>query len=165
MVTRVKLILPLLLLSGAALADEAGMLRCRQVADPAARLACYDALTSPARAAEQFGREVRTAPPAVESIQSHIPGVFQGWQPQSLIRLANGQVWQVTDGSTGGYRLVDPKVKLERGALGSYFSSSKVRIDRSGSNASNSPLRVDQRASSVAPDGFARLSRNLTFDA
>ena len=61
---RIKIILPLLLMSGAVLADESGMLRCRGIAEPAARLACYDALASPARAAEQFGREVRTAPPA-----------------------------------------------------------------------------------------------------
>ena len=137
MVTRIKAILPLLLLSGAALADESGMLRCRGIAEPAARLACYDALASPARAAEQFGREPRTAPPEVESIQSHIPGVFQGWQPQSRIRLANGQVWQVTDGSSGGYRLVDPKVNLQRGMLGSYF------LELEGQNRSIRVKRVE----------------------
>lgn len=118
---RIKIILPLIVVSGAALAQDAGMLRCRGIAEPVARLACYDALASPARATEEFGREERTAAPTVESIQSHIPGEFLGWQPKSQIRLANGQVWQVTDGSSGGYRLVDAKVKLQRGALGSYF--------------------------------------------
>jgi hypothetical protein len=38
----------LLLISASALADDAALLRCRGIADPAARLACYDALPVPA---------------------------------------------------------------------------------------------------------------------
>jgi hypothetical protein len=35
--------------------------------------------------------------------------------------LANGQVWQITDGSEGVYSLVDPLVTIERGSFGSFF--------------------------------------------
>jgi hypothetical protein len=70
----------LLLVSGAALADDAALARCRGFADAAARLACYDA-----------------------------------------IPLANGQVWQIADGSARFMSLDNPKVTIRRGALGSFF--------------------------------------------
>lgn len=113
----------LMVMSTAAFADEAGMLRCRGLTDPTARLACYDALVPIAKPAEQFGREttVAAASHVLQSIQSHIPGVFEGWQPNTRIRLANGQLWQVVDGTSGSYRLVDAKVSVTRGALGSFF--------------------------------------------
>ena len=37
-----RLFLPLLLASGLATADDAGILRCRAVTEPAARLVCYE---------------------------------------------------------------------------------------------------------------------------
>ena len=116
-------ILVLMVMSTAALAGEAGMLRCRGLTDPTARLACYDALAPIAKSAEQFGREttVAAASPVLRSIQSHIPGIFEGWQPNTRIRLANGQLWQIVDGTSGSYRLVDAKVTVKRGALGSFF--------------------------------------------
>jgi hypothetical protein len=50
----------LFLVSGASLADDAGLLRCRAVADSPARLACYDAL---AREVEgRFGKPQAAAP-------------------------------------------------------------------------------------------------------
>lgn len=55
------------------------------------------------------------------ALESSISGLFEGWQPQSRIRLANGQVWQVTDGSEGVYARRDPKVRISRGTLGSFF--------------------------------------------
>ena len=115
-----RVVLPLLLVSSAALADEAAILRCRGIAEPAARLACYDALVPSVQPEQQFGRDRQPAP-TVDAIESYIPGVFDGWQPKARIRLANGQVWQVTDDSSGTYRLVDPKVTLRRGMLGSFF--------------------------------------------
>ena len=120
--TPLKVILPLLAMSSAALADESGILRCRVIADPVARLSCYDALAPTVQPAEQFGRDKQTAsPPVLQAIQSYIPGRFEGWQPNTRIRLANGQVWQVTDGSSGSYRLTDAKVSVQRGMLGSFF--------------------------------------------
>jgi hypothetical protein len=129
--------LPLVLLSGAALADDA-LLRCRGIADASPRLACYDALpltggdgkagqgeTSQrnVRASpEQFGLEERTVlAGALEAIESHIPGRFEGWTPNERIRLANGQVWQVTDGSSRMYDVENPKITIRRGVLGAFY--------------------------------------------
>ena len=140
--------LSLLLLSGAALADDAAILKCRSLADTGARLACYDAIqvgakpavaaavAAPVRKEENFGIEVkkqREAEP--QSITSTIPGDFQGWGPGSQIRLANGQVWRVIDGSEAVLpRMRDPKVTIERNLFGTLFlkvegsnNSAKVR--------------------------------------
>jgi len=35
--------------------------------------------------------------------------------------MANGQLWEVTDGSQAAYRLSDPKVRISRGISGSFF--------------------------------------------
>src|SRR5213083_1436525 len=131
-------LVPLLLLSSAALADDAALLRCRGIADAAARLACYDALPltgSEAKAGqsessqrnvrptpEQFGLEEKLVPPpGLGEIQSQISGRFEGWQPDTSIRLANGQVWQVTDGSSRMYDVNNPKVTIARGLLGACY--------------------------------------------
>jgi hypothetical protein len=53
----VTIVLAGLFVSGAALADDAGLARCRAIADNAARLACYDALPLP-------GPETKAAPSA-----------------------------------------------------------------------------------------------------
>jgi len=131
----------LLLASGSAAADDAAWLRCRAIADASSRLACYDAVVphagtarptqadprpgasagEPQRPAEQFGLETRSRGPALDEIESRIPGRFDGWGPKSVIKLANGQAWQVSDGSTGVYRLDNPKVKVTRGMLGAFF--------------------------------------------
>lgn len=96
------------------------------------RLACYDALTppkaeassvvttGPARAEERFGL-VRTEPEESKAMESHIPGRFDGWGPKTRIRLANGQIWEISDGSSGAFRLVDPKVRIRRGAMGAFY--------------------------------------------
>jgi hypothetical protein len=134
-----------LLLSGGTLADDAGLMRCRAIGDSAARLACYDALArqvegrfgqpktsapavvapaapraAPPQTVANFGMENRQ-PLELQSIQSHIPGRFEGWKANSRIQLANGQVWQVTDGSSVMMWLENPKVEVRRGALGSFF--------------------------------------------
>lgn len=131
-----KLAYWMLLLPGAALAADPTLQQCRAIPDPAARLACYDALPlsanaptavapAPAPAPEtpaQFGL-VREAAPVVElsTIESTIAGHFDGWYPNRRIRLANGQVWQVADGSTRMYDLDNPKVTIRRGVLGAFY--------------------------------------------
>jgi len=135
-----------LLIAGSALADDAGLARCRAIAEPAARLACYDALPigapeakssdkavgggpPPAAAAqpprftpEEFGLEERiitqTGPTQIES---QVAGRFDGWAPNAIIRLKNGQVWQVTDISSRFYDLDSPKVTIARGAFGAFY--------------------------------------------
>jgi hypothetical protein len=139
----------LLLIPGAALADDAALLRCRGIADPSARLACYDALplpAAPARAApveaggaDQFGREAlaRPAPaPEADAIESRIEGHFEGWGPNALIRLANGQIWRIADGSRGVHNIDNPKVRVRRGAFGAYY------IEFEGRNQSPRVTRV-----------------------
>jgi len=162
----VKSVFTLLLISTAALADDAAILRCRAIADPSARLACYDALPLPTPESKAEARPVvpqptgeSKAPPAagtagtptaeqaptpqvgalpqepqaqfglpkkaievpLEAIESRIPGHFEGWGPNSRIRLANGQVWRVDDDSSRVCDLTDPKVTIRRGLLGAYY--------------------------------------------
>ena len=57
----------------------------------------------------------------MNAIESQIPGRFEGWQPNTRIRLANGQVWQVTDGSSRIYDVNNPKVEIRRGMLGAFY--------------------------------------------
>lgn len=146
----------LLLASGCALADDAAILKCRTVTDIAARVACYDAIpvgvarpaavasaavaAAPARSAEEnFGMEAvkqREAQP--RSVQSTVVGNFEGWGPGSQIRLANGQVWRVIDGSEAVLpRRTDAKVTIERNLFGTIF----LRAD--GSNSSAKVRRVE----------------------
>ena len=140
----------LLFASSTALADDAALLKCRALTDIAARVACYDAIplgaaapavaaaaAAPQRTPEQnFGMEAvkqRESEPA--SIQSTVVGEFDGWGPGSQIRLANGQVWRVIDGSDAVLpRTRDAKVSIERNVFGTLFlkvdggnSSAKVR--------------------------------------
>jgi hypothetical protein len=144
----------LLVFSPFALADDSGLLRCRAVQDPAARLACYDALAVPAptpravspqvtspRAApaptpEQFGLERPRFQDQIEAIASTIAGRFDGWGPNDRIRLANGQVWQVADGSSGAHWIENPKVRVRRGMLGAFF------LEIEGTNRSPRVQRV-----------------------
>lgn len=136
-------VLALLLFAAAtsALADDAGIQRCRAIKDSAARLACYDAIVvgapaaapaaaarAPATAApaaapakEQFGFEHKQEILKVEAIESTIPGRFEGWRANENIRLANGQVWQVVDDSRASLWMESPKVRVRRGALGAFY--------------------------------------------
>jgi hypothetical protein len=155
--------LALLLLAAttSALADDAGMLRCRAIKDSAARLACYDAIVvpsaapaapaaaagqpkagtpaaapaaapkaaaAPATPAQQFGMESKTPAAQLDAIESTIPGMFEGWGPNTVIALANGQSWQISDGSTGYIRSENVKVKIRRAFMGSFV------IEFEGSN-------------------------------
>jgi hypothetical protein len=119
--------------------------RCQAVREAAARLACYDKLYppgasgSPAPAASStpapnvaaqqpatdgaayFGLPQRARPGDVDSIESTVAASFDGWGPNDKIRLQNGQVWEVIDGSSGALSTDARKVKVRRGALGSYF--------------------------------------------
>lgn len=142
-----RLLALLLLASPLALADPAGIARCRAIAEPAARLACYDALPVPAADAkaaaavpvqtpQQFGLENREVAGYLDKIDSSIAGRFDGWGPNSVFRLANGQSWQVVDGSSGAHWIENPKVLVRRGALGAFF------LEIEGTNRSPRVARV-----------------------
>ncbi|WP_036166957.1 hypothetical protein [Massilia sp. 9096] len=136
--------LPLLLAAGAALADDAALLRCRALNDTGERLACYDAIelapgrvvypaavAAPAPAAvptptpeQSFGMATvkRAEPEEPKFIETAISGVFQGWGPNTRFKLANGQVWRVVDGSEAVLAPVqDPKVRIVRNLFGTMF--------------------------------------------
>ena len=147
-----KLMVPVLLAvmsMPATAADDGALRQCRALTDAAARLACYDALplaapstvsaTAPPAAAAAPAAAFGLLPPEekVQEITSTIPGLFDGWGPRSLIRLANGQVWQVTDDSRAVYALRDPKVRVKRASLGSFV------LDIEGANLLPRVRRVE----------------------
>lgn len=116
------LLLSTLALSGAALADDAAILQCRALGDAASRLACYDRI--PVGTPDQhFGMEpVKRKEAVPQSIDSSIEGDFDGWEPGAQIRLANGQVWRVVDGSSAVLSpMKNPKVRVRRNLLGTMF--------------------------------------------
>jgi len=84
----------------------------------------------------QFGLQAKAGPELV-TIQSYIPGRFEGWGPNYRIRLANGQVWQVVDDSKGVLQRQDPKVTVRRGLLGSFY------LDFEGDNRSPRVKRIE----------------------
>ncbi len=53
--------------------------------------------------------------------QTSIEGNFLGWVPNQRIRLANGQIWRVEDGSTEDTNLHNPKAVLRKGLLGAVY--------------------------------------------
>ena len=77
---------------------------------------------APAAAAETFGMEERVATASAPStMESSIPGHFEGWGPGTRIKLANGQVWQVVDQSSAFFNRDNPKVVVRRGMMGGFF--------------------------------------------
>lgn len=122
----------LILLCNSAFAiDDAAVRQCRSLNEAQARLACYDALPltdtsptatakpAPAASTEQFG--LQRPPGQIDAIQSHIPGRFEGWRPQQTLRLANGQLWQISDDSSGVHGIENPKVTIRRGFMGAFY--------------------------------------------
>ena len=140
-----KILLAVLMVSNVALANEAAILRCRGIAEAAPRLACYDAMEVAAKVVAAPTKPIAAAPqpaPAVvaktevekfglvdkavkkdelDVIESTIPGSFEGWEATTVFRLANGQVWRVSDDSARPHYVDNPKVKITRGAFGSFY--------------------------------------------
>lgn len=120
--------LSLLLIATAACAEDAPLLRCRKITDPSPRLACYDAIiattaagTTPRQNPDNFGFENKKLDGDLEAIDSSIVGPFEGWVANQKIRLANGQVWQISDNSKGFLGFTNPKVRVRRGAFGAFY--------------------------------------------
>lgn len=68
-----------------------------------------------------FGLPEAKRPDAVESVDSSVGPTFAGWGPNSRIRLANGQVWQVIDGTSVVLPEGPRKVSVKRGMLSSFY--------------------------------------------
>ena len=90
-----------------------------QAAAPAATAVAPGVVPSPLAA--EFGLAPKQTAVGVDKIESTIKGRLDSWQQGSRIRLANGQLWQVTDDSRGICDCVDRKVVVTRGAFGTYF--------------------------------------------
>lgn len=84
-----------------------------------------------------FGLPEAKRPDAVDAVNSTVGPSFGGWGPNSRIRLANGQVWQVIDGSSVVLPEGPRKVSVKRGALGSFY------LDFEGLNTSPRVRRVE----------------------
>ncbi len=155
-----SLALPLLLLlHSPAQADAPTQVQalrdCRAIAQASARLACYDALPLSQAVGAVAGTSAATPPGSgaaladkvaafglprqpgeLDTITSHIPGLFEGWDARSRLTLANGQVWQIADDSSAYLYLRDAQVVLRRGALGAIY------LDIAGTNRSPRVRRV-----------------------
>ena len=80
------------------------------------------AAAAPASAAENFGMEEKIAASGLApTMESYIPGHFEGWGAGARIKLANGQVWQVVDGTSAFFNRENPKVVVRRGMMGGFF--------------------------------------------
>lgn len=149
-----KILFLLAFVPGAALADDAAVLQCRALPDAASRLACYDAMPvglrqpavpapsapAPAPAITGFGSETvkKNVDGLPKSMESTVVGEFDGWGPNTRIKLANGQVWRVIDDSSAVLpRRSNTKVKIERNLFGTLFLTAE------GSNSSAKVRRVD----------------------
>ena len=133
-----------------AMAQLEALQRCSQEPDPAARLACYDKhlppagrpAPAPAPAAAQpsrtdtFGLPASSKTPS-PSVESSVSADFDGWSPNDKIRLANGQVWQVVDGSSASVAPRVRKVTIRAGLLGGFL------LDLEGLNTTPRVRRVE----------------------
>ena len=74
------------------------------------------------QAQANFGIEERVAvQEQPTTLESSISGNFGGWGPGSQIKLANGQVWQVVDGTSAWFNIDNPKIVIRRGMMGGFF--------------------------------------------
>ncbi len=116
---------------GAAAAAAVGPL----AAAPASPLQA-GAAPAPATPAASFGIE-RSARDELKEISSRFEGVFEGWGATTRIRLANGQVWQVADGSSAALYLQSPRITVKRALLGDFV------MEFEGSNRTAKVRRVE----------------------
>ncbi|MFG6414231.1 hypothetical protein ACG02S_10000 [Roseateles sp. DC23W] len=149
---------------GAASAQVDGLQRCRAVSDTHARLACYDALadarpvpsappaplaapaapvvptpaaTSAVKSADTFGLPFARPVGEPQTLQSSVDADFAGWRPNQRIKLANGQIWQITDGSSVSLPRGERKVSVRHGMFGSFH------LDIEGLNTSPKVKRIE----------------------
>jgi lipoprotein-anchoring transpeptidase ErfK/SrfK len=138
-----------------ALAQLEALQRCAQEPVSVARLACYDkllpppvrsgaagsvspaapALAQPAKA-DTFGLPQTLKGPS-PTVESSVGADFDGWSPNDKIRLANGQVWQVVDGSSAAVAPRVRRVTVRGGALGGFL------LDLEGLNTTPRVRRIE----------------------
>ena len=122
---------------------------CAAIADPAARLACYDeqygkaapapapagapaaapaatptAPATPATApASDFGLEQPKPVEVVNSISARLAGKITGWRKGTLFKLDNGQVWKCIDDDSRTYTGIpeNAEVTISQSTFGAYW--------------------------------------------
>lgn len=109
--------------SGSSGVASAAGTRAAVPAAPPAATAAPSAAVAASPQGRDFGLPERPVSSLPQSIESAIEGEFDGWTAGARLRLANGQVWEIVDGSTASYQLRDPKVRISRGMFGSFFIS------------------------------------------
>lgn len=128
-----------------------GLSGCRQIAENAARLACYDAAASRLDSAEQSGEvvvvnreQVRAArrqafgfnlpsldmfrrgaaEPELDRLSLVVAGAFQGGDGKWVFRTEGGQTWRQTDTARLSPRpRAGSKLEVRRAAMGSYLAN------------------------------------------
>lgn len=134
------LLLPLLWLIAPPLAAQQATHSCANVAEPAARLACYDrafppppevieaatekaqadfGLDKPRGSLRNPGQTDEQADP--ERIESRVAKVGHVREGQRIFTLENGQVWTQTDSRGGGHVQAGDVVQVRKGILSGYL--------------------------------------------
>ena len=91
---------------------------------PQAPVVKPQAATRQQDAVDAFGRQEKTTE-LPNGIERRVNGRFEGWDPNSIIELANGQQWRVVDGSSAVLSLDSPAIRIRRGVLGAFFMEVK----------------------------------------
>lgn len=134
-----RLLTSLLYLLAPSLAAQPILHACASMAEPAARLACYDKAFPPppavhAAAAERAQADFGLAKPhepllnpgqtheqaAPERIESRVVKVEYGRAGQRSFTLENGQVWTQAESRSSGHVQAGDNVQLRKGLMGSY---------------------------------------------
>ncbi len=122
--------LALLATAGVAQANDAAIVKCRQISDPAQRFACYEKIEigiapAPVAAAatksDTWGFLKRPPSNEPKFIETELEGDIAGWRPGQVIVLKNGQKWRIADGTDGTLYQGRRKVRIESGLLGGHF--------------------------------------------
>lgn len=128
---------------------------CAAIGDDGQRLICYDTLVGREKAASSAPAAMATTPPQpvaaaapaptneaqfgaenlkrpagetdkeAETLHSRIVGELEGWEPGTLFKLENGQVWRCTDSASRYYAASNPAVTIIKSWSGAYW----MRLD------------------------------------
>ena len=99
--------------------SDQAILACRQLEDPATRLACYDRI---GREDPATANGPRQPAPKLEPIHQQVVLAVRGPDGKLTVTLANAQVWRQVDSDPADVRPGD-EITIRPGALGSYLLS------------------------------------------
>jgi hypothetical protein len=95
------------------------------------------AVAPTSKPSDNFGLPAIQRKDEPQEVRGTVGPSFDGWGPNRRIRLDNGQIWQVIDGTSVTVAEGARKVIVKRGALGSYY------LDFEGLNTSPRVRRVE----------------------